>query len=290
MLSRIQASGARHLAIPYFGCQTDIYSSDVGACEVYARGLQPFRSDPITLARRAQAYGFDVSFLPIIATPDWQWRGFFDPIDVPAWFKSYGAWIRRVAREAQALGMRELVVSTEMTRIYRHEDAWRRLLQDLRHDFDGPLILTVNWGDLNHGFWDEADAIGMSGYYPLSLEANPRQEDLDAAWQKLRLEFVELSRRWNRPIHMTEVGYQSASSAASTPWSAPAGALPDEDLQARCFDAFRKAWVGESALVRANIWSTAAEGPDSPAFPMSFEPLGKSAEQVLRKFFRHDNR
>jgi hypothetical protein len=279
-LDRIRQTGATHLTVPYFGCQSTIHSSDVGACEVV------LRTSPTVIAQLAIAKGFSVSYLPIVVTPGWEWRGFFEPTDVEGWFRSYTAWIKKLALEAKSLGMKELVVSSETTKLYRFEAQWQKLMTEVRTVYDGPLVVTVNWGDLNHGFWADADAIGVSSYYPLSINVSPTQQELDAAWQTRHDEFLALSKKFDRPIHITEVGYASVSSAARTPWSSAPGATSDLALQARCYEAFRKAWEGEPALARANIWATEVEDPASESFLFSFETLGKPAEEVLRRFFR----
>ncbi|MGK5084285.1 hypothetical protein WDW37_13395 [Bdellovibrionota bacterium FG-1] len=279
LLDRIKQTGVKHLSIPYVGCQTDIYSSDVGACEVH------YRTGPQIQAQLALSKGFNVSFLPIVLTPDWQWRGFFDPVDVEGWFKTYGVWIRKIARESKALGLKELIVSSETTALYRYGSQWQKLLNQLRADFDGPLVITVNWGDLDHPFWTEADAIGVSAYYPLSRENQPTQPVLDAAWLSVHDQLIAVSEQWKRPLHITEVGYPSVSSAALQPWVPAPAAVTDFGLQARCFEAFRKAWQGERALVRANIWAVSMEEPGSDEYWMGFGPLGKPAEQVLSVFF-----
>lgn len=181
--------------------------------------------------------------------------------------------------------MKELVVSSENTILYRYEARWKKVLAEVRTVFDGPLILTVNWDDTAHGFWSDADAIGVSAYFPLSLSPNPSQEELDAAWKARHDEFTALSLNWHRPIHFTEVGYASVTSAARTPWQGVPEDLSDLDLQARCYEAFRKAWAGDRNLVRANIWATEAEDPALSDYLFSFETIGKPAEQVLRRFF-----
>lgn len=279
-LRRIRQSGARSLSIPYFGCQSSIRSSDVGACAVR------LRTPAIEQARQARLAGFEsIYFIPIVATPDWQWRGFFDPVDVDEWFRTYSIWIRGIAREASALGMTELVVASEMTLLYRYESRWSRLLAEVRAEFPGALVMTVNWGDTEHGFWSDADAIGVSAYYPLSQKDDPTQGELDHAWRARRDEFLALSRRWDRSIHLTEVGYASRSSAAKTPWAGEPGDRVDVALQARCYEAFRKAWQAEPALVRANFWATEGQEASDTGSWLGFEPLGKPAEAVLRAFF-----
>jgi hypothetical protein len=284
-LDRIARTGVKHLQIPYWGCQTDIHSSDVGACQMEMRERLG-RVDPGTLARLAKSKGFGVTFLPIVLTPDWKWRGFFDPTDVAGWFRSYGVWIGKIAREAQALGLSEFVISTETTQLYHYEDRWKKLVAELRSQFRGPLILTVNWGDEEHSFWADVDAIGVSAYYPLSVLPDPTQEELDSAWRAQRDHLLALSRKWNRPIHITEVGYTSTTAAARTPWDYTVGQdISDFALQSRCFEAFRKAWENQTAMVRATVWATEMGNPSSGTFPFSFETLDKPAEGVLREFF-----
>jgi hypothetical protein len=98
-----------------------------------------------------------------------------------------------------------------------------------------------------------------------------------------RAKLLQLSDRWKRPLHFTEVGYTSSTAAAATPWTYGEKDTPDAALQARCFEAFRKAWTGQKALVRASVWATS--DPDSAGYDMSFDPIGKPAEAVLRHLF-----
>jgi hypothetical protein len=275
-LDRVAQGGSKHIAMPYFGCQTDLKSADVGSCEVTTEAHVE------RIVRLAQQHGFGVSLIPIVLTRDWQWRGFFEPTDVEGWFRTYTAWIRKIGALATRLGMQELVVGSEFSKLYGYGERWKQVLRNVRSSFAGPLIVTVNWGNFDYPFWEEADAIGVSAYYPLSPRVDPSQEELDQAWQARKQEFLALSRQWKRPIHVTEVGYTSTSNAARTPWDPGDDAKVDPALQARCFQAFRNAWANETALVRANVWATE---PPAEYYSMSFDPIGKQAGEVLSRFF-----
>src|SRR5271165_5479815 len=80
LFARMVAMGARHVAIPVFGCQSNPASADVGSCEVasYPRAL--------ALARAVRDHGLSVGFLPIVADERWSWRGTFEPEDRATWF------------------------------------------------------------------------------------------------------------------------------------------------------------------------------------------------------------
>jgi hypothetical protein len=153
----------------------------------------------------------------------------------------------------------------------------------------------VNWGDEEtHAFWDEADAIGISAYFPLA-SALPHFRDttqpaLDVAWRTHRDRLVAFSRRVQRPLHFTEFGYPSIPSAAEAPWGGNEKPedQPDPALQARCFAAFRKAWQGTPELARGSIW--AVGDPTEPSYAKTFDVFDKPAEAEVRAFFTRRGR
>jgi hypothetical protein len=277
IMKRIKATGARHLEVVVMGCQTDIYSTDVGACN-----LRPYAYS-MSIVDRAIAAGFDTTILPLMGGSHFEWRGKFEPKDVDEWFKNYTTWIVSMAREAQARKMREFVVGSEFSTLQKHEKKWREVIAEVRKVFRGPVIYTANWDALSIAFWDAVDAIGVSAYFPLTNEPDPSQDSLDLAWRKRRAELLALSAKHARPVHVTEVGYVSGNSAAATPFHTPPDDPKNEPLQARCFEAFRRAWKDEKRLVRANVWAT--HGPESNGVDVNADPVGRPAEAVLRAFF-----
>lgn len=277
LFARLKGNGARHVTIPVFGCQTDPASADVGSCEVASRARA------LDLARAARDHGFGTSFLPIVAGKRWEWRGEFEPEDRAAWFESYTRWIVQLAREALEVGASELIVATELTRLYRRTKEWSDVLVEVRRVFPGPLVVTVNWSDLDTGFWDDADAIGVSAYFPLSSHAAPTQDDLDAGWRRIRDGILGVARKHRRPVHISEIGYPSMTHAAQRPWDGKTSSPPDPDLQARCFEAFRRAWEGVRELVRVNVW---AAGDPRRVDPRGFDISGKPAEAVIGRMFQ----
>jgi hypothetical protein len=291
-LARIKQTGAHSLTVPLFGCQSTITSSDVGSCDLMAerfRGngvmdlLAGSRDKAEHIAQLAIQAGFQTTFLPIVATPQWDWRGTFAPTDVAGWFKSYETWIKGVAADANSLGMKELIVGSEFSILYQYSAQWTQLLSDMHQVFTGPLIVTVNWGQLDGGFWDQADAIGVSEYYPLSTSNSPTQNDLNKGAEAVKSTILAAGKKYKRPIYLTEVGFPSTVAAAKVPWTALSTDAIDYSLQAECFQAFSNAWSGETALARMAVWAT---GDDSgPDYDYSYEILGKPAEDVMKNFF-----
>jgi hypothetical protein len=114
LLDRIRSTGSDSLELPLFGCQSTIHSSDVGDCEPSNRPIV------LRVARAAVAKGFSVTILPIVITPQWDWRGLFEPTDVAGWFRTYTAWMDRVARDAIDIGSPELIAGTEFKALYKY--------------------------------------------------------------------------------------------------------------------------------------------------------------------------
>jgi hypothetical protein len=278
MFQRLKKAGTRHIEVVFTGCQTDIHSSDVDGCQLRDWSFM------VSVLDRSIANGFDTTILPLMVTAHYEWRGFFDPTDVDTWFKNYTRWILKVAALAESRKLKEQVIGTEYKILQKYESQWRSVITEVRKVYHGPLIYTGNWDQLDVPFWDAVDAVGISAYFPLSTEKDPPQADLNKAWAELKTKLLALAAKWNRPLHMTEVGYVSGATTAATPWHTPAGDIPDEPLQMRCFEAFRQAWKGEKNLVRASVWATS--GPESAGVDVSADPVGRQAEATLNAFFQ----
>ena len=80
---------------------------------------------------------------------------------------------------------------------------------------------------------------------------------------------------------MTEFGYVNAKNAAKRPWYTHPKDKRDDNLQARCFQAFANAWKGEKNLVRMFVWKTS----DLKMGAIDADPIGRPAEKVLKKWF-----
>jgi hypothetical protein len=277
MLDRLKQTGAKHIQVPVWGCQTSLISTDIGACEVIPRDFAFQQVD------RAIAKGFNTSILPIMTTKDWGWRGEFHPTDLDQWFAAYTRWIVDLAREARTRGMKEFVMASEFKSLLPHEARWRKVIAEVRKEFHGPVIYTANWDATNIRIWDAVDAIGVSAYFPLAQGLNPPQDELDRSWKEHKKTLLKLAKKWKRPLHFTEFGYSNTDSAAKSPWDHADNDIVNEALQTRCFEAFSKTWSKEPQLVRANVWSYG--GPENQKRKFSGDPVGKPAEAVIREFF-----
>eukprot|EP00753_Platysulcus_tardus_P010652 PLAT2934.1.p1 GENE.PLAT2934.1~~PLAT2934.1.p1 ORF type:complete len:404 (-),score=93.94 PLAT2934.1:80-1234(-) len=153
------------------------------------------------------------------------WRGQigagFTPDDWPLWFSNYTSFITHYARLAESEKVEQFSLSCEL--IYasvQHASSWRQMLKDVRAVYSGSITNAANWGYLNATggqatwmtWWDapELDFIGVDGYWPLlPRNETPSVETIEAAWAPAVQRLTNLTRKWGKPVILTEIGYCS---------------------------------------------------------------------------------
>jgi hypothetical protein len=201
------------------------------------------------------------------------------------WFRSYEGYVLPYAREAQAAGADMFCVGREMdATVVRREADWRALVARIRALFHGPLTYSANfdtWPGI--GFWDALDFIGVSAYFPLSDRPSPSLAELEAGWDRALEPLERASRRFGRPVLLTEVGFPSIPTAAKAPWREER-VRPDVWLQARCYEATLRALARRPWIEGAYFWLWERTSP--PAFrDPSHAIVGKPATFTLSRWY-----
>ena len=201
------------------------------------------------------------------------------------WFAEYEAYILEYARAARVSGADMLCVGRELdSTVIERERDWRRLLARVRAEFAGPLVYSANfdtWSRLD--FWDALDFIGVSAYFPLSARADPPLAELEAGWARALLALGEASRRFDRPVLLTEAGFPSVASAARAPWREER-AVADVWLQSRCYEATLRAVAAHPFVEGAFFWLW--ERSSMPPFrDPSHTIVGKPASFTMARWY-----
>jgi SpoIID/LytB domain protein len=281
-LDRAKAAGAGRITVIFELCQDRTDSSSVSWC--YGDDYAFTRFDQLLPELRSR--GLEFTLLPIVHTPDWKVRQWFWPADRAAWFRSYGDRVVELARFGRERGALELIVGSELTRLFTKAREWRAVIARVRAEAPA-LHLTISAVFFQYAtirFWDALDSVGISAYFPLALLPGRRPAALlEAAWRLRRAELEAYSALVRKPVTFVEVGYPGTNVAARMPWDYSfAKRRPDSELQRRCFEALRRAWRGSTALRELSIWGLTAQASE-PAD--GFSPIGKSAEAEVRDLF-----
>ncbi len=138
-----------------------------------------------------------------------------------AWFADYSANILDYAELAEALGIELFCIGTELhTSAIEQPEQWKTLIKQVRNIYSGKLTYGANWNNeiSDISFWDDLDFIGVQAYFPIAEHMNPDLDELEAGWKK-HFGFLEsISKKFNKPILFTELGYKSTVDAGVKPW------------------------------------------------------------------------
>ncbi|MFQ5676435.1 MAG: hypothetical protein ACE5G1_11100 [bacterium] len=216
--------------------------------------------------------------------------------DWQSWFENYRKFIVYYATLAQRNDIEALCVGTELhqTAVKREQD-WRRVISEVRKVYHGKLTYAANWYKEFEEikFWDALDFIGIQAYFPLTKSSNPTLAELKKGWQPHLKSIEKLSRKYNKPVIFTEIGYRSCADAGIRPWEWPARysreiANPkDLQTQVNCYEAFFEAVWEKDWFAGAYFWKwfPKRRQTTSQNVDRRFTPQSKPAEKVIAKWY-----
>jgi hypothetical protein len=243
------------------------------------------------LIDHAKALGLRVVLMPIVlidAPRGDEWRGTISPEDWDGWWKSYRDMITHFAWIAENHGVDVLVVGSELVSTEHRTEEWTRTIRAAREVFKGLLTYSANWDHyVNIPFWNQLDLMATNSYYKLGKDASVSVEQIAERWGAIQKDLLGFSRKINRPLLFTEVGWCSLANAAHEPWDYTKDSVPvDEDLQRRLYEAFFQSWHGQPQLAGFMIWEWAPGdgGKGDRGMKRGYTPENKPAEAVLRQW------
>jgi hypothetical protein len=286
---RLRELGCDWIQISPFGFQKDVTRPELS--------FHDFTATQSAYLDSLRALGFHFLLKPDVWSRQfWSgdvWRGdirMSSEEDWEKWFQAYRDYILHYAQLAQEQRIEMFCIGLEyVAATAERPQDWRSLIGEVRGMYSGPITYAA------HGiaeaeslsFWSELDAIGVNLYPDLCEVPVASAEQLQAAWKPVILRLESLSKKWKKPIVLTEIGFSSTSSAANDPWRWVRDGEPvDEKEQAFCYEAaFRALW--DQPWLRGIYWwkwfiEPEAGGPNDNGFT----PQGKEAAQVLARWYR----
>lgn len=283
-LRELPSLGASHVLLPVAWEQPRIDSSAVGP----GRGTV---DDELLLevVRRARRAGLGVALMPFveIAAPGPRdWRGRLRPEDPDAWWESYGWFIRHYAELAARARIDLLAIGSELTSLStaEHGPRWRRLADEVRAIYAGPLAFVANHDalDLTAPF-EVVDLVGVSAYFKLTSDPDAHETVLRRAWRRHAARLASLARSTRKRVVIFELGYPSIDGGAIRPWDYGRGAPIDLEEQRAAYGAAVDALGDAPWLAGTFFWMWFGPGGPHDRF---YTPRGKPAEAEMRSFLQ----
>ncbi|OGO32724.1 MAG: hypothetical protein A2Z29_07885 [Chloroflexi bacterium RBG_16_56_11] len=301
-LKNLAATGANWIALSFGVFQENISSTKINYESPSATDAELKRVFDL-----AHSLGLRVLLMPQLFLSDdpSHWQGHIGTVFTSEkqwqeWFASYREFINYYAAFAQATGVDMLFIGNELGGVTHREADWRRIIQEVRQRFKGLItydsLMTATWG-FPHGeeqrikWWDAVDYIGVGGYYELTNKNDPTVAELKDAWIKKGYvaQLENLSKKFNRPVIISEIGYLSTDGTNKVPadFKALRQAPIDLQEQADCYQAVFETLWGKPWLKGIFWWQWFANRPFGHGGPYdpTETPYGKPAEEVLKKYY-----
>ncbi len=251
----------------------------------------------------AHKEGFKVHFKPhlwIHEPSKGMWRSDIFPESEEAWdlWKStYSEFILMYAEIAQKNNVEMFCIGTEFSRLTLEKpDYWRTLIEEVRSVYSGQITYAANWYNEYEKieFWDQLDYIGIQAYFPIVDHESPSLEVLEKGWEKYMTDIKRVSRKWDKKVLFTEMGYKSTTDAAKEPWtwvetSEPGAFAHSNETQALCYEAFfNKVW-SKDWFAGVHIWQMRSDigKRNFKDLDLDFMPQGKPAMSVIEEGFKN---
>jgi hypothetical protein len=251
-----------------------------------------------TIKEECDKFGIKIMLKPHIwlsRIEDNKWRSDIEmenEHDWNTWFENYSQVILKYTELAEELQLEQLCIGTELeTTVYKKPEYWNALIMRIKSIYSGKLTYAANWHNEYEvvPFWDELDYIGIQAYFPLSETDNPTLEQLENNWQK-HIKSIELvSRKFNKPVLFTEIGYKSIQGTSKEPWEwngiKNIYSKISKREQLMCYQAFFNTMWKEPWFHGIHIWEWQGHGV-SDGNNTNFTIEGKPSQNLIAKYFK----
>lgn len=246
------------------------------------------------LVRSAHRLGLRVMTEHFIDSSSWttSWSGeigdHFTEQQWTEWFASYGEMVLHYGELAESAGTDYLIISSELDSTTHREKEWRELIARVRQVYHGKISMAYSEEQplQEVQFWDALDAIDIHPYYlDLPNVVDPTSEQLTAAFSPYADRLEALSKKWNKPILISEIGFWSVHTASQNYNNLDSSNQIDLQEQTDLYKAVFNTFYGKPWV--AGIFWYAFQGGSNYGEPWNIHNdfIGKPAEDIIRSFY-----
>ncbi len=259
-----------------------VYQSNVADNEPRVDAeLTPTRTSVADVILKAQSRDLAVSLKIHVDLYNGEWRGKIAPSNPGLWFDNYKKVISPWVGLAEAMGIDQFVVGTELAGTLEHEQRWRDIIAGVRDAFPGELVYAASWDEARKvPFWDALDVVGVNLYVPVTARNNAHRFEILRGWQPWLERIQLLHKLTRRDILLTEIGYRSVDGAGMHPYDFSSSSVLDLEEQADLYWAALQA-TGDKPWIRGIFWWNWLANGSRAEELKDYTPKGKPAENEL---------
>jgi len=203
-------------------------------------------------------------------------------------FTNYEQWIRHYAILSQLYESEIFSMGLEMAKVTTtHEKQFVEMAERLKLLYDGKLTYAANWyGEFDQlSFWDTFDYIGIDSYYPLSDDSSTTFTELIDGAEEAADNISEVSRKFDKPVLVTEIGFTSTKSPWINPHEYGRNDQPYHRDQYLSYNAIHSAWQDEPWLKGIYWWKWPTEPEREGQWHSGYTPRHKPAVKIVEKWY-----
>ncbi len=285
--------GATWVSLTPFGRVMDLRPTGIDL--TFESPFPENRKNVLHAIEQAHARGLKVFLVPHLWVESGEWRALIDPGSEEGWsrwMEAYRAFLLTWAEVAREGGVEMLSIGVELRSWVTTPRAsgMIAIIEEVRKVYPGLLTYSANWDDVGDtAILAALDVIGINAFYPLAEREGAGIEELGAGGKKVAAGLESLSRSFQKPVVLTEIGYTTRSDPAVKPWEWPdsmKGVKVDERAQAEAYAALIAPFLDATWCAGFFVWRLYADPDDvSQEAEWGFSPRGKLAELVMRDAF-----
>lgn len=245
--------------------------------------------------KMAQEEGLKTMMKPHVWVIGQGWPGDFDlsnEEDWKIWETSYEKYILTFAKLSNSMKVDLFCIGTEYRKaVVKRPEFWKSLIKKVKEVYEGKITYASNWDNYeNVVFWNELDFIGIDAYFPLSIEAQPKLEELKTAWSIVEKKLKKFSEKYDTKILFTEYGYKSIEYTNSGFWRYDEDTvLTNQNNQHVAYEAlFESIWQNEW-MAGGFFWKWHLNNMENKQIGgeknRRYTPQGKITEEMIKKWY-----
>ncbi|SDA24469.1 hypothetical protein SAMN02910447_02530 [Ruminococcus sp. YE71] len=295
-MERLAENGLDWICIPV-NCFQETYHS----LNVFSMFGRTQTDEEVRFAiHKAKSLGLKVCLKPMVDCLDGVWRARinFPPEDQKLWERWFGSYTRfmcHYARIAEEESCEMLCTGCEMAGMDSQTERCKALIRAVREVFSGLIMHNVNHGDEMRFPWlTDVDVVGVSAYYPCTTPEDSSLGQMKCVWAEKAVMLEQVHKHYGRPVMFAEIGMRNIRGCSMHPWEfrVTPNDTPDETEQADFYEAalstcFDKPWFAGYFWWD---WKAIIPSEEKASENRDFTCYGKKSEQVLRKWYKKDER
>jgi hypothetical protein len=275
-LETAKATGASHVVL-----HPSLVAPTLSSSEIEPLADSPTDDNLAAGLDAADAAGLGVILAPTFE-PGGEYAGVYEPDDPDAFLSAYAERLATWAGIGGDHGVDMVVIGTMFTQLdgAAYADRWIEMLETTREVCGCTVTYAAEGIDRAEelGFWDAADLVAVAGLGPVADEPTNDPAVLASGWDPARRRLQALAERWDKPVLISELGYESKLNQPAE-WAFEGTGRKSEEAQAALYEAAFRAFAGQDWFAGIAWWELRGDG--EPPHPRDFSFEGKQAEDIL---------